>query len=96
MNIVWHDDPHVEWLEMPTDRADYYEILEVSPRASDEVIKRAYRALAARYHPDVAAPERRVWAEEMMKLLNVAYETLSDPRKRINYDRERAEPNSRR
>jgi preprotein translocase subunit Sec63 len=65
---------------------DYYAILQVDPRAEAEVIQAAYRRLAAKYHPDVAAsPE----ATEKMKLLNAAYEVLSHPEKRKAYDRSR-------
>jgi len=68
---------------------DYYEILEVHPKASPEVITRAYRLLAARYHPDAHPPETRAQAEERMKLLNQAYHVLSDPGRRAEYDRRR-------
>lgn len=59
---------------------DYYEILEVNPKASVEVIERAYRVLAKRYHPDTAAENMsRAEAEEMVKSLSEAYEILSNP-----------------
>lgn len=92
MNIEWRDigDSVVEWLEIPVGgSADFYELLEVSPRASAEVIKRAYRVLVERYHPDKHVAERRMWAEEMMKLVNVAYSTLSDEQRRHAYDAQR-------
>lgn len=63
-----------------------YDILEVSPKASKEVIEKAYRVLAKKYHPDVNPPDKRKEAEEMMKLLNMAYETLIDDEKRKLYD----------
>jgi len=66
----------------------YYDILEVSPNASIEVIEKAYRVLAKKYHPDVNPPELRNQAEETMKLLNIAYEILSDDEKRQQYDNE--------
>jgi len=69
---------------------DYYDILEVSPKASIEVIEKAYRVLAMRYHPDTAAENMsRVEAEEMMKRLNEAYECLSNPTLRSKYDQQR-------
>ena len=62
---------------------DYYTILQVDPCAEPEVIKAAYRRLAANHHPDVdPSPE----ATERMKLLNAAYEVLSDPVKRKEHD----------
>ena len=47
----------------------YYDILEVSPRASKEVIEKAYRVLAKKYHPDVNPPEQREQCEEYMKAI---------------------------
>ena len=65
---------------------DYYTILQVDPCADPEVIKAAYRRLAANHHPDVdPSPE----ATERMKLLNAAYEVLSDPLKRKEHDASR-------
>ncbi|HEV8297728.1 MAG TPA: molecular chaperone DnaJ [Acidimicrobiales bacterium] len=64
---------------------DYYELLGVSRDASDADIKRAYRQLARRYHPD-ANPEDPA-AEAKFKEIAVAYETLSDPQRRSQYDR---------
>lgn len=66
----------------------YYDILEVSPRASKEVIEKAYRVLAKKYHPDVNPPEQRAQCEEYMKAINVACETLIDDDKRRQYDLE--------
>ena len=65
---------------------DYYEILQVSPKAGPEVIDAAYRRLARRYHPDVNPSEA---ADERMRELNQALEILLDPRKRADYDRRR-------
>ena len=75
---------------------DCYDILEVSPKASIEVIERAYRVLAKRYHPDTAAEYMsRAEAEEMMKRLNEAYEILSNPVLRANYDQQRRRSSQR-
>ena len=62
---------------------DYYDILGVSRDASDDDIKHAYRKLSKKWHPDInKAPD----AEAKFKEINEAYETLSDPQKRANYD----------
>lgn len=60
---------------------DYYEVLEVHPKASQEVIQNAYRALAKKLHPDINNS-----AQDKMVLLNKAYEILSDINKRKEYD----------
>lgn len=63
---------------------DYYEILGVSRDASKEDLKRAYRRLARKYHPDV---NKEPGAEERFKEINRAYEVLSEPETRARYDR---------
>ena len=63
---------------------DYYEVLGVSRDASDAEIRKAFRKLARKYHPDVA--EDKAAAEEKFKELNEAYEVLNDPEKRKKYD----------
>lgn len=68
---------------MPT--KDYYELLGVVREASPDDIKRAYRSLARKHHPDVA--DDKVAAEHHFKEINEAYEVLSDPQKRAQYDR---------
>lgn len=65
-----------------------YDILQVSENASDEVIEKAYKTLVKKYHPDLQPKEKKQVAEAMMKSLNEAYETLSDPEKRKRYDEE--------
>jgi len=64
--------------------ADYYEILGVSRNSDKEEIKRAYRRLARKYHPDV---NKEPGAEERFKEINRAYEVLSEPEMRTRYDR---------
>lgn len=74
----------------------YYDILEVSPKASKEVIKNAYRALSKKYHPDTYKGDLK-YAQEKMKEINTAYETLIDEDKRLVYDYEngyKIDPNS--
>lgn len=63
---------------------DFYEILGVSRSADKDELKRAYRRLARKYHPDV---NREQGAEERFKEINRAYEVLSEPETRANYDR---------
>lgn len=65
---------------------DYYEILEVSKNASQEIIEKAYKVLAKKYHPDLQEEQNKKIAEEKMKLINEAYEILSNDNKRKEYD----------
>lgn len=66
-------------------KRDYYEILGVSKTATDEEIKKAYRKLAKKWHPD-ANPDNKKEAEEKFKEVSEAYETLSNAQKRKMYD----------
>ncbi len=70
---------------MATDR-DYYEILGVSREATQEEIKKSYRRLARKHHPDVSK-ENKKEAEKKFKEVSEAYEVLMDPEKRARYDR---------
>ena len=63
---------------------DYYKILGVSKNASQEEIKKAYRKLAVKYHPDKNPDDKK--AEERFKDIAEAYEVLKDPEKRKRYD----------
>ena len=65
-------------------KEDYYELLTVPRNASDDEIKKSFRRLAMKYHPDrnIGSPE----AEEKFKKVKEAYEILSDPKKRSAYD----------
>ena len=65
-------------------RRDYYEVLGVGRAASADEIKKAYRQLARKYHPDVSQESE---AEARFKEINEAYEVLSDQQKRVTYDR---------
>ena len=66
-------------------KRDYYEVLGVNKNATDEELKKAYRKLAKKYHPD-ANPDNKEEAERKFKEVNEAYETLSDKQKRQMYD----------
>ena len=70
---------------MPTEKRDYYEVLSVSRTATEEEIKRSYRKLAVKYHPDKNPDDPH--AEEKFKELGEAYDVLMDGDKRAAYDR---------
>src|SRR3989440_12524357 len=70
---------------MATDKRDYYEVLGVGRTATDEEIKRAYRRLGVKFHPDKNPDDPH--AEEKFKELGEAYDVLMDSDKRAAYDR---------
>ena len=70
---------------MADSKRDYYEVLGVGKDASDDEIKKAYRQMAKKYHPDLNPGDKS--AEDKFKEANEAYEVLSDKDKRAKYDR---------
>ena len=66
------------------DKRDYYEVLGVDKSADDATLKKAYRQLAKKYHPDVNPGDKE--AEAKFKEATEAYSVLSDPDKRRQYD----------
>lgn len=66
------------------EKQDYYEVLGVEKDATTDQIKKAYRKLAVKYHPDRNPDDKN--AEDMFKKVAEAYEVLSDPQRRQNYD----------
>lgn len=65
---------------------NYYEILEVSPKTSKEIIEKAYKVLVKKYHPDLYQGEKRVHAEQKIAEINEAYRVLSDTFLKEQYD----------
>lgn len=67
---------------------NYYEILEVNPKASREVIEKAYRVLIKKYHPDLYRGEKKQYAEKKTSEINEAYHVLTDEFLKEQYDNE--------
>ena len=72
---------------MPNDRPNYYEILQIDEDTSNKDIRNAYRALVKQYHPDIHHGFAKKEAEEKLKLINEAYDCLSDAKRRKEYDK---------
>ena len=69
---------------MADTKRDYYEVLGVDKNADEATIKKAYRTLAKKYHPDMNPGDKE--AEAKFKEVNEAYDVLSDPDKKAKYD----------
>ena len=67
---------------------NYYDILQINKNASQEIIEKAYKVLVKKYHPDLQEDDLKHEYEEKLKLINEAYEILSDEEKRKQYDLE--------
>lgn len=65
---------------------NYYEILEIDKNASDDIIKVAYKSLVKKYHPDLNEGQGKSFSEEKIKEINEAYDILSNPEKKFEYD----------
>ena len=67
---------------------NYYEILELNPKASKEIIDKAYKVLVKKYHPDLYTGQKKQYAEKKIKEINEAYYILSDEFLKEQYDNE--------
>ncbi len=67
---------------------NYYDILQINQNASPEIIEKAYKTLAKKYHPDLQEESNKKEAEEILKEINEAYEVLSNPDKKALYDQD--------
>ena len=65
---------------------NYYDILQINQNAPPEIIEKAYKTLAKKYHPDLQEENNKREAEEILKEINEAYEILSNPDKKALYD----------
>ena len=69
---------------VPMEKKDYYEVLGVTRDVSPDDLKKAFRQLARKYHPDLNKGSKE--SEEKFKEINEAYQVLGDPQKRAEYD----------
>lgn len=67
-------------------KENYYDILEINKNASKEIIEKSYKTLVKKYHPDLQENNSKINYEEKIKKINEAYEILSNPEKKENYD----------
>lgn len=79
---------HAQRTARDNSRKDYYKVLGVEKSATEAQLKKAYRKLALKWHPDKNAEteEKRLKAEKIFKDVNEAYAVLSDPKKKQQYD----------
>lgn len=77
---------YCKWKGLINLEENYYEVLQVSKNASQEIIEKAYKTLVKKYHPDLQVDNKKIEFEEKIKKINEAYEVLSDSEKRKNYD----------
>ncbi|KAM9655795.1 dnaJ homolog subfamily B member 8 [Morphnus guianensis] len=84
------EQPHLSF-----EMVDYYKVLGLQKSASQDDVKKSYRKLALKWHPD-KNPSNKVEAEKQFKAVAEAYEVLSDPQKRLLYDRSVKESRSQR
>ena len=73
---------------------NYYDILEINENASPEIVEKAYKTLAKKYHPDLQEENLKQEYENKLELINEAYEVLSNEQKRIQYNLELKEKRS--
>ena len=84
---AWCDGGGEGGIDPVSDARDPYEVLQVAPTADDAVLRAAYRALAQRFHPDIAGPD----GEARMRELNAAWEAIGTAERRAAYHRARRE-----
>ena len=69
-------------------KKNYYDILQINRNASPEIVEKAYKTLAKKYHPDLQPENKKKEAESILKEINEAYEILSDSERKKAYDLE--------
>lgn len=91
MNILFHVEGiyflcYIIIEEVDFMEKNYYKILQIDKNASPEIVEKAYKTLVKMYHPDLQDNKMKQECEKKIKLLNEAYETISDEQKRKQYD----------